>query len=82
MGGAIVLKSAVTTLFNWIVDHGYFGKILICNLTHDEINTEFPAELKDTYPKLVEKIMLDAGAKFYKKLPLPAVAEVGDHWIH
>lgn len=81
-GGAIVLKDAVTHLFNWIVDNGYFGKILIVNLTHDEINSEFPVELKDTYPKLVEKIMLESGARFYDKLPLPAVAEVNSFWVH
>lgn len=82
MGGAIVLKDAVTTLFNWIVDNGYFGKVMIVNLTHDEINSEFPEELKDTYPMLVEKIMKDSGAKYYDKLELPAVAEVNSFWVH
>lgn len=81
-GGAIVLKDAVTTLFNWIVDNNYFNKILLCNLTHDECNTEFPKELKDTYPKMVSKIMQDAAAKYYHKLPIPAEAEVDICWIH
>lgn len=81
-GGAIVTKDAVTTLFNWIVDNGFFGKIKIVNVTHDEINSEFPASLRDSYPQLVEKIMQDSGAKYYDKLPLPAVAEVSDHWVH
>jgi hypothetical protein len=47
-----------------------------------EINSEFPVELKDVYPKIVEDTMAKAGAMFYHKLPLPAVAECGDHWIH
>lgn len=81
-GGAILLKIAATRLFNWIVDNGYFGKIKLVNFTHDEINSEFPEELKDTYPKLVEQFMLEAGAMFYHKLPIPAEAAVGDHWIH
>ena len=42
------MKLAITEFFNWIVDNGYFGKILLVNLTHDEINTEFPEELKET----------------------------------
>ena len=81
-GGAIVLKDACITWFNWVVDNGYFGKILLVNLTHDEINTEFPEELKETYPSMMAKIMQDSAAKYYHKLPIPAVPEVGDHWIH
>lgn len=81
-GGAICLKEAATELFNWIVDNGYFNKILIVNLTHDEINSEFPKELKNTYPSLVANIMKKACAKYYHKLPIPAEAEVSDHWVH
>lgn len=81
-GGAVVLKDAMITWFNWVVDNGYFGKILLVNLTHDECNSEFPEELKDTYPKIVEDIMEKAAAKYYHKLPIPAVAEVGQYWIH
>lgn len=81
-GGAVVLKTAVNNLFKWIVDNGYFGKILLVNLTHDEINTEFPEELKDIYPSLVEEIMKSAAAEYYHKLPIPAKAEIADHWVH
>lgn len=81
-GGAIVLKEAMIKLYNWVIDNGYFGKILFCNFTHDECNTEFPEELKDTYPKLVAQFMEEAAAKYYHKLPIPAVPEVGKCWIH
>lgn len=81
-GGAVVLKVAATNLYKWIVDNGYWGKILLVNLTHDEINTEFPEELKDTYPKLVSTIMEEAAAQFYHKLPIPAVPEVNTYWVH
>lgn len=81
-GGAVVLKVAATTLYRWIVNNGWWGKILLVNFTHDEINSEFPEELKDTYPKLVAKIMQDAAAKYYHKLPIPAEAEVDTCWRH
>ena len=81
-GGAVVLKEACIALYKWIIDNNYWGKILFCNLTHDEINTEFPKELKDTYPKIVAKIMQDAAAKYYHKLPIPAVPEVDKCWRH
>jgi DNA polymerase-1 len=81
-GGAIVLKEAATALYHWVIDNGYWGKILFVNFTHDEINSEFPEELKDIYPNVVAQIMQDAAAKYYHKLPIPAVPEVGSHWIH
>ena len=81
-GGAVVLKEACIKLYNWIIDNGYWGKILFCNFTHDEINTEFPIELKDTYPKIVSQIMQDAAAKYFHKLPIPAVPEIDNCWRH
>lgn len=81
-GGAVVLKEAAIALYKWVIDNGYWGKILFVNFTHDEINTEFPEELKDTYPQIVAKIMQEAAAKYYHKLPIPAVAEVEKFWKH
>lgn len=80
--GVDILKTAATDLFNWIVDNGYFGKILLCALVHDEQLLEFPEELKDTFPKLLEDVMLKAAAKFCKSVPIPAEAEVSAHWVH
>lgn len=81
-GGAVVLKEAMITLYNWIIENGYWGKILFCNFTHDECNTEFPEELKDIYPQIVAKFMQEAAAKYYHKLPIPAVPEVDTCWRH
>jgi len=81
-GGAVCLKEAAIALYKWVVDNGYWGKILFVNFTHDEINTEFPEELKDTYPKVVAKIMEQACAKYYHKLPIPAEPEVELFWKH
>lgn len=80
-GGAIVLKEAVIRLFNYIVDNGYFNKILLVNLTHDEINTEFPKDFTE-WPNIVSKTMEEAAAKYYTKLPIPAESSVGTCWIH
>jgi DNA polymerase I-like protein with 3'-5' exonuclease and polymerase domains len=81
-GGAVAFKLAMNKLFKWVVENGYFGKILFCNFTHDECNTEFPEELKDTYPQIVAKFMEEACAEFYHKLPIPAVPEVDNCWRH
>ena len=72
----------MVAFFRWIVKNGYFNKVLICNLVHDETVIEYPKELKDiVVPKLVEA-MEKGAALICKKLPIPAIAETGDHWIH
>ena len=82
MTGSTCLKLAATRLFKWIIENNYFNKIKISALVHDEIVCEFPEELKYTFPKLLEQIMLEAAAEFCKKLPIPAEASVGKCWIH
>lgn len=79
--GAIILKSAMTTLFNWIVDNGYFNVVHICVAVHDEINCDYPESLED-FPKILETTMENAAAKYCKSLPIPAEASVDDHWVH
>lgn len=79
--GAIILKSAMTTLFNWIVDNGYFNIVHICVAVHDELNCDYPSELSD-FPKVLETTMEQAAAKYCKSLPIPAEAEVGLYWKH
>ena len=77
-----MLKEAAIALYKWVIDNGYWGKVLFVNFTHDEINSEFPEELKDIYPNVVAQIMQDAAAKYYHKLPIPAVPEVEKFWKH
>ena len=79
--GAIIMKDAMTTLFNWIVDNGYFGKIHICVSVHDEINCDYPEDIEN-FPKILTNIMEASAAKYCKSLPIPAEASVGTHWIH
>lgn len=81
-GSALVLKEAASNLFKWIVDNGYFGKILFCVFVHDEIDAECPKELETMFSKKIQEIMVKASAKFYKKIPIPAECSIGDHWIH
>ena len=75
------MKDAMTTLFNWIVDNNYFGKIHICASVHDEIDCDYP-EYIENFPKVLTSIMESSAAKYCKSLPIPAEASVGDYWIH
>ncbi len=79
--GAIVLKDSQIAIFHWVVENGYFGKCRLDNLTHDECNWEYPEELT-TFPEVVEEYMESSASKYCKSVPIPAVAEVSDHWVH
>lgn len=79
--GAIIMKEAITQLFNWIVLNNYFNKVHLCCCVHDEIVCDYPEELTQ-FPKILEKIMEEAAAKYCKSLPIPAEASVANHWVH
>ena len=78
--GIVILKSAMTDFFNYIVDNGLFNKVKIVALVHDEANIEYPINL--AMDIVLKECMEKAAAKFCKSLPIPAEAAVGDHWIH
>ena len=79
--GACIMKSCLTSLFDYIVNNGLFNKIHICAAVHDEIVCDYDESLTD-FPKTLEQIMEKSAAKFCKSLPIPAEAEIGDCWKH
>jgi DNA polymerase I-like protein with 3'-5' exonuclease and polymerase domains len=82
MSGTVILKIAMTNFFHWIVSQGYFGKVELASLVHDESNVIFPEELKDIVPPMQSKCMEDAAALICTKLPIPAKPDIADHWKH
>lgn len=80
--GSIIIKTAAINLLKWILSNNLFGKVKLCAMVHDELLVEFPSSIKDSFPLILEDIMFKAAAKYCKKVPIPAEAEVGDHWIH
>ena len=81
MSGIVILKIAMTNFFNWLVDKGYFGKVEIAALVHDESNIIYPAELSDV-PLMQSKCMEEAATLICKSLPIPAKPDISDHWKH
>ena len=79
--GAIILKDSQIAIFNWVVDNGYFNKMLLVNLTHDECNWEFSKDMTE-FPSIVKKCMEESAAKYCKTLPIPADAAVNTFWEH
>lgn len=79
--GAIIMKTAMTSLFNWIIENKYFNIVHICCSVHDELVCTYPEVLQE-FPKILEKIMEDSAAIYCKSLPIPAEASVSNHWVH
>ena len=80
--GSVCLKLAITSFFNWVVDNNFFSKVELSALVHDEANTIYPKEMHDVVPKKLKQCMEEAAAVVCTKLPIPAEAECGNHWIH
>lgn len=80
--GIIIMKYAMIRFFKWIINNNLFGKVLLCDLVHDEALVEFPKELKDIVPNKLKEFMEYSASTFCEKLPIPAVPETGNHWIH
>lgn len=51
----------------------------ICNIM--ESNIIYPKEL-EFVPEMQKKCMEEAAGLICKKLPIPAVYDVSDHWVH
>lgn len=81
MSGIAILKYAIYLFFKWILENNLFGKVLIVNLVHDEACVEFPETMPEV-PNKLQECMEKSASIFCKKLPIPAVPEVGLHWIH
>ena len=80
--GIAILKLSMTLFFKWLCNEGYFNKVLICNLVHDESVIEYPEELKDIVVPKLKEYMEKGASVLCKKLPIPCVPETGYHWIH
>ena len=80
MTGIVILKSAMTDFFNYIVDNGLFNRVKIVALVHDEANIEYPKELN--MDKVLKEHMEKSAAKYCKSLPIPAEASVNLYWVH
>lgn len=68
--------------FKWIIENNLFEVVRICDLVHDEAVIEFPKDMKDIVPNKLKECMEFSSSVFCKKLSIPAVPEIGDHWIH
>jgi DNA polymerase I-like protein with 3'-5' exonuclease and polymerase domains len=74
-------KEAVISIFNWIVDNNFFGKIKCCALVHDETCWEYPKDVPE-FSNIIKQYMEKAAKKYCKSIEIPAEEAVGTCWIH
>lgn len=80
--GAVMFKTASIFLWDYLVKNNLIFTVKLCIPAHDEWNIEVPEEIAEQMTEVLKDCMSKAGAFFCRKLPLPADAEVSDHWIH
>lgn len=79
--GSVILKMAMTEFFTWIIENNLFKEVEIAALVHDEANVIYK-ENHPEVPAVLKKCMEDAAGFICTKLPIPADADISDHWVH
>lgn len=75
-------KLAGILFFREILKRGWFDKVKIVNMIHDEYNVEAPEEIAEEVAQCLKDCMVKAGTVFCKIIPLDADIEIGDYWVH
>lgn len=73
-----ITKLALVYLRQALLDNKYEAQIV--NVIHDEIITMTKENLADEIAKLQTQCMIDAGAKFVKRVPMVADVHIDDKW--
>lgn len=79
---ADITKYACIIFFREILKRGWWMKVKIVNLVHDEILVECPIDLVEEVKEVLVTSMEEAGKPFCSIVPLYAEAIHGDHWVH
>jgi DNA polymerase I-like protein with 3'-5' exonuclease and polymerase domains len=78
---AEITKLACVYFWNkYLIPNNLLFKVLIVNIIHDEILVETPLEIAEETAKQLEKSMVDAGAKFCKRVKLKADPCIAPYW--
>lgn len=80
--GAVMFKTAMVFLWDYLIEHNLLFKVKFCIPAHDEINLEVPESMAEELTKVVQHYMAKAGKFFCRKLELPADGAYNDYWVH
>lgn len=80
--GAVMFKTAMVFLWDYLIEHNLLFKVKFCIPAHDEINLEVPESMAEELTKVVQHYMAKAGKFFCRRLELPADGAYNDYWVH
>lgn len=80
--GAVIFKHFNYRFMMWILENNLFDKVKFCIPVHDEICIECPKEITEKIVSKLKYFMENTGSLYCHLLPLPAEAEISDHWVH
>lgn len=78
--GADMIKQALVLIVNYINKHNLHNKVKIISQVHDEISCEVINTFVDSWIKIQEKLMLEAGEVICKSVKMPVDYTVTDRW--
>lgn len=82
MTSSDITKYACIIFFRELLNRGWWLKVKIVNLIHDEILVECPIDMVDEVKTILVNSMEEAGKPFCQTVSLKAEAVHGDHWVH
>lgn len=77
---AHMIKTALSMVYEWILENGYINEVLICNAIHDEIVLECPEYLAEKVSNMLGEKMVIAGNMYLSGLTIKADSNVGNSW--
>lgn len=79
---AFQTKAASLRLFEYILERGHIGMVLMCTNVHDEILLEVREDLAEEYREVLERCMVEEGDKYIDTtlLKMSADAQIGESW--
>lgn len=80
--GADCTKYGAYLFFKWLVENNLLWKVKIVNIVHDEILVECAEEIAESIAEKVQFFLEKAASFFCKRVPLKAVPQIADCWVH
>ena len=77
---ADMTKLAAIYVMRWIQENDYINEVKIVVMAHDEIQLECPAVIQEQVKVVLKDCMENAAARFCESVPIPADAEIANHW--
>ena len=82
MTGANIVKEALSDIYDYLVEKGYWQKLVYLLLqVHDEIIFEVREDVVEKVVPELKKIMVEAGNKYVSQVNMEVGETISDYWM-